>query len=380
MAGNLGVTVQQLNQFCPPSQLTQIPVLGPMLQCLPVTDQEKQLLKGANSPVRAEATSSGTNDASYGGPGGFYMTAHVDPGATIATADGGMASLKGLPIMNVGSVTSHAESKVKDNVLTAEGTSTVTGIVIGENLPVPGLPIPANVPVLSIDSVATTARAVSDGDKQVVPSGGSTVNGVSVLGMPAYVDDKGLHVGNQTTPLDPALKPLSDAAQQALAQLKLTVTFAPHPTLDASGTQSTATVNGIIIAFTTPDGSAWQLTVGKATARADAATNIALPEVSPPASGAEAPLAEAPAVAGAGLEAGTPFPAVAGTPGSQPSIATRGASASSPVPGGNAIALALVLLAVALAGGLGFGMKRLSDEVLAEVPAGSACPNEGKST
>ena len=85
-------------------------------------------------------------------------------------------------------------------------------------------------------------------------------------------------------------------------------------------------------------------------------------------------------MAGAGLEAGTPFPAVAGTPGSQPSIATRGASASSPVPGGNAIALALVLLAVALAGGLGFGMKRLSDEVLAEVPAGSACPNEGKST
>src|SRR5438552_1363751 len=126
------------------------------------------------------------------------MTAHVDPGATLATADGGMASLKGLPIVNVGSVTSHAQSKVQDNVITAEATSTVTGIVIGENLPVPGLPIPANVPVLSIDSVVTTARAVSDGDQQVVPSGGSTVGGVKVLGMPATRDDKGRHVGELT--------------------------------------------------------------------------------------------------------------------------------------------------------------------------------------
>src|SRR5207245_11218182 len=139
-------------------------------------------------------------------------------------ADSGIGSLHALPIMNLGSVTSHAGSMVKDNVVTAEGTSTVTGIVIGENLPIPGLPIPADTPVLSIDSVVSTARAVSDGAQQVIPSGGTTVGGVKVLGMPATIDDKGLHLGDSTTSLDPALKALSQA-QQALSALKLKVTF-----------------------------------------------------------------------------------------------------------------------------------------------------------
>ena len=128
LAGNLGTTIKQLNQLCAPPNL--------MLPCLPVTDQDKQLLGGANDPVRAYATSSGKNDASYGGGGGLYMRAHADGSGTLATADAGVTSVAGDPVLTLGSVTSHAGSVVTSSTITGEATSSITGITVGTNLPI----------------------------------------------------------------------------------------------------------------------------------------------------------------------------------------------------------------------------------------------------
>ena len=375
LAGNLGTTIKQLNQLCAPPNL--------MLPCLPITDQDKQLLGGANYPVRAYATSSGKNDASYGGGGGLYMRAHTDATGTLATADAGVTSVGGDPVLSLGSVTSHAGSTATSATITGEATSSITGITIGTNLPVPNLPIPANTSILSIDSVTSIARAVSDGQRQVRPTGEITVAGVRVLGQPATIDQKGIHIGGQSTSLDPATKALQDAARQALSSIKFAMTFAPEPNLRVTGTQAVAEVGGITISFADSSGASYQITVGKALAMADASPNV---EFS----------VEAPGVAGGGGLGGTEPAAGAGDTGA--SVSTGGESlgdnsggtsgggetvlpggvlASGSPPGGKSIDAGLIVLVVLAAGALAFGMKRLSDDVLSQRAAGMTCPNEG---
>ena len=382
LAGNLGTTIKQLNQLCAPPNL--------MLPCLPITDQEKQLLGGANDPVRAYATSSGKNDASYGGGGGLYMRAHADGSGTLATADAGVTSVAGDPVLTLGSVTSHAGSVVTSSTITGEATSSITGITVGTNLPIANVPIPANTSILTIDSVTSIARSVSDGQKQVRPTGEMTVAGVKVLGQPASIDQKGLHIGGQGTPLTPATKALQDAARQALASIKFAVTVAPEPDLRVTGTQAVAEVGGITISFATSDGASYKITLGKALAMADASPNIdfgaEVPGVAGGGLGGTEPAATGGAVGGGtgsitgGESLSDTSGATDGTSGSGTgdAVLSTGVLASGTPPSGKGIDTALIFLVILAAGALAFGMKRLSDDVLSQ-RAGMTCPNEGNS-
>jgi hypothetical protein len=318
------------------------------------------------------------------------MRAHADGSGTLATADAGVTSVAGDPVLTLGSVVSHAGSVVTSSNITGEATSSITGITLGTNLPVSNLPIPANTSILTIDSVTSIARAVSDGAKEVRPSGEITVAGVKVLGQPATIDQKGIHIGGQATPLTPATKALQDAARQALASIKFAVTFAPEPDLRVTGTQAVADVGGITLAFATSDGASYKITLGKALAMADASPSIDFSADVPGVSGGGLGGTEPAATGATGGDAGS---VTGGESLTDTSGATGGSSGSGGTgdtvlsgvlargipPSGKGIDTALIVLVVLAAGALAFGMKRLSDDVLSE-RSGMTCPNEGNST
>jgi hypothetical protein len=317
------------------------------------------------------------------------MRAHADSSGSLATADAGVTSVTGDPILSLGSVTSHAGSVVTSSNITGEATSSITGVTIGSNLNIPNVPLPANTPLLTIDSVTSIARSVSDGQHEVRPTGEITLAGVHVLGQPATIDQKGLHLGGQSTPLSAATKALQDAARQALSSIKFTVSFAPEPNLRVTGTQAVAEVGGVTISFGTSDGASYQITLGKALAMADASPNVDFSTEVPGVAGGGLGGTE-PAATGAGGESGgvtgggeslgdTGATGSGGSGGSGETVLPTGVLASGTPPGGKSIDVGLIVLVVLAAGALAFGMKRLSDDVLSQ-KAGRTCPNEGNAS
>jgi hypothetical protein len=384
LAGNLGTTLQQLN-FCAPATIPA-PIGG---QCLPADQQNqlKQILKPANDPVRAQARTSGPNDASYGTPGALYMTSHAT--GTLVTSDAGVTSVVAPPAITFGSVTSRARSVADEGSAVGEAMSSITSIAIGVGLQLPStippsVPISPNVPVVSIDSVVSTVKAISDGDKGTA-TGSTLIGGVRVLGMPATIDGKGIHIGPSTNqPTNAVTDPLITAAQTALSFIKFKVTYAPDPLLKTSGSSASATAQGMILSFVLPDGTpagaSYQITLGKALATADAS-----PEFEFDLGGTDLGVSEPfdtgtstdvlPATVSGTEDLGAPG-AVSGTAGGSVPITSQGAASRGVIPGGGALGAGLVLLALAAAGVFGFGLKRLSDGALAEA-AGTTCPRQG---
>jgi len=369
LAGNLGTTFQQLNQLCAPASIP----LPSGANCLPIPQALKQFMAGKNDPVRADAKNSGPQDASYGGPGALYMRAHaVDQQAT---ADSGVSSFVASPLVNFGSVTSHSSAQLAGggNVAVGDAIGTMGGLEMGLGLP--GLP--ANVALLSIDSVVSTVHVQSDGSKGS-GKGGTVITGVTVAGMPATIDQDGLHLGPVNQPLGPLLAPLASTASRLLDQFKFKVSVA-QPIEVTQGSSEMLALGGVTVAFKTPDGSSFKITGGKAAAAVDGSPSEPFPSL--PA----IPPTVAPSLSSPEAALSAPFlPAVASAP-----TATLSAPAVSPavpqstrnasfLPGFGGLAVGLLvagLVAVAL---IGAGLKRLSDDVLAEAPGGPGCPNEGK--
>jgi collagen type VII alpha len=320
-----------------------------------------------------------------------YMRAHADGSGTVATADAGVASVLGDPVLTLGSVTSHAGSTASSTTIVGEATTSVVGFTLGTNLPVPNLPIPANTSILSIDSITSIARSTSDGLSQIKPSGSITIGGAKVLGQPATIDQKGIHIGNNAAPVTPVVKALQDAARQALASIKFVISYAPEPELRVTGTQAVSEVSGVTMSFSTSDGASYKLTLGKAIAMADASPNTELKvEVPGVAGGAGLGGTEPAATGGAGVGAVTGGDSLGGasSTGSTGATGSSGASGATTLggvltsgspPSGKGIETPLILLVILASGAFAFGMKRLSDNVLDE-KAGMTCPNEGKTS
>jgi len=69
--------------------------------------------------------------------------------------------------------------------------------------------------VIKIDSVTSHAEAATDGVAAGAPSGSTVVQGMTIAGQPAYVDDQGVHIGEQGQPANAVV---SQIANQALTQ------------------------------------------------------------------------------------------------------------------------------------------------------------------
>jgi hypothetical protein len=369
LVGNLGTTFQQLNQLCAPASIP----LPSGANCLPIPQALKQFLAGKNDPVRADAKNSGPQDASYGGPGALYMRAHaVDQQAT---ADSGVSSFVASPLVNFGSVTAHSSATLANggNVAVGDAIGTMGGLELGLGLP--GLP--SNVALLTISSVVSTVHVQSDGSKGY-GKGGTVISGVTVAGMPATIDQDGLHLGSTSQPLAPLLTPLASTASRLLDQFKFKVSVA-QPIEVTQGSSEMLALGGVTVAFKTPDGSSFKITAGKAAAAVDGSPNEPFPSL-PAIPSAIAPSLSSPEAA---LSAPS-LPEVASVPlvsPSGPAVApavpqsTRNASF---LPGFGGLAAGLLVAGLVAAALIGAGLKRLSDDVLAEAPGGPGCPNEGK--
>lgn len=353
LLGNLGTAAPLL------PGVGQLPpeVTGPLLPLLH---------DNANDPVKAEAQSGVTPDASYGSADGpAYMVAHADEKKVTGHAvtrgfDSGGAGF-------VGTIVSDGVTNVSDTAVSARASSVASNIAFAAGL-------------VTIDSVTATATATTDGTKS---SGTSsiTMSGLKVQGTPATVDQDGLHIGTASAPIT---GPINDGAAQ-LAQSGLKITLV-KPQEVKDGAAESIQSGSLVISFQPPgdtNGDSFVMTFGGAIAQVNA--NLGSPDagladvstdtgvtpdasvpVAAPDSGASGPVADS---------VTSPPPLKPLKPvGAARSIAVS----TAPIDFGHGVGPGLVLLGVGGAAIAAFGLKRLSTNVLAETPAATACPLEGR--
>jgi hypothetical protein len=230
--------------------------------------------------------------------------------------------------------------------------------------------------VVKIDSVSSVAEATTDGAK----SGGdahTVVHGMTIGGQPATIDDKGLHIGSQDQPANAAANQI---AQQALGKSGTSITLS-QPTKETKDATTSVTAGSLVVSWNTGGGQIFTVTLGGAQATATAApgSGVGVPDVAAPGltngSGAlpatDTGSAAVPTGDATGASSGSVSPA-----GSAGSSAIPGRTASPPLKlagHGALIGTGSVVLAVLATVLIGFGMRRLSDSVLAE-PTAAVCP------
>ncbi|MCW2777913.1 MAG: hypothetical protein JWN17_1638, partial [Frankiales bacterium] len=197
-----------------------------------------------NSPVRAEARTGGTEKAANNAVPGTVMAATAKPDQVTADAS---FDQTGLPVGSVGAMTS--ASKV---ALQGAGKAVATSRTTAQDVSLAG-------GVITLGSVTSTASATSDGVKGV-GTGGTTVSGMEVAGVPVTVDGHGIHVQGQTVP-NPLPAQTVDDAIKALG-LEATVT---QPRTVTSGGGVTYQAGALVLVYTS-GGDQYSLTFGRASA------------------------------------------------------------------------------------------------------------------
>lgn len=242
----------------------------------------------------------------------------------------------------------------------ASATSTTSGITIAG--------------IVHIASVSGTAAARSDGNK-AVPEAGLHVGEVTVAGLPAYIDQNGVHLANQQPVGYGVLGGAQSALNHALESAGITVKLLGPVTTDkgsAGEAAATADSGGLDIVVKTtlpatgvpgvpavsvpglppiPLGTPgaplqYEVVYGKAQVSVDATTapapgSVALPGgAAPPGGGTAAPAGAAPGtsadVTGGTILGGSPSSGAVSGPGAGPvgQLAAAGAPPGQPVPTG----------------------------------------------
>jgi hypothetical protein len=240
--------------------------------------------------------------------------------------------------------------------------------------------------VVKIDSVTSAAEAHSDGVK-ADGIASTTVQGMTVNGMPATVDENGVHFGDQGQPVN---KAVNDAALQALGQSGFSIVMSA-PTKEVKGSSAAVTAGSLIITWATGAGNptfVWSIGGAEASVAAAAA-----PDEASLIDTGTAPVSSGSAVGslvdtstggvspgGLGIasgEAGSGSPlAAAGTSAD----AAQGETALSPAAAltSKPTKFGWVLLAMLAALLVGLGLRRLTDDLLAD-RAATVCPLEDDS-
>jgi len=229
--------------------------------------------------------------------------------------------------------------------------------------------------VVKIDSVSSVAEATTDGTR----SGGdahTVVHGMTVGGMPATIDDTGLHIGSQGQPANAVANQI---AQQALGKAGASITVS-QPTKETKDATTTVTAGSMVVSWNTGGGQIFTVTLGAAEATVTAAPGTdagvaggavpgsadAGPDALPTTAGATS--ASSPLGASSGGATGSPLPAALGagtTHAASPSLRLAGHGAL--------VGTASIVLGVLATVLVGFGLRRLSDGIFAE-PAVAVCP------
>ena len=196
-----------------------------------VTALAQQAAPAANYPVRAEARTGSSKPDSTLDAQGATLKAHADP--VLANATATMKSATGQAGFSFGNAETIASTVLHDTTGDASADSKITKIDIGG--------------VIKIDSVTSTATASTTASDS--KSDGSTVvQGMTIGGQDAYVDNDGVHIGKQGQPANAVA---SQIANQALSGGGFKF-FVSQPQQEVNGATASYTAGSLLIVWLPP--------------------------------------------------------------------------------------------------------------------------------
>ena len=306
--------------------------------------------KAANYPVKAEAREGDPEPTNtYTGTPGTELTATALPQKVTADATiNKSAAQEG----TFGPTSAHSLAATTATEGKAQGDSNVQDINLGG--------------VIKIDSVTSQAIATTDGVKAKV-SAATAVNGMTVGGQPAYVDERGFHIGEQGQDTNAVANQI---AQQALSQGGFNI-YVSTPQKEVKGASGLVTAGSLIITQKSDSGvtgyifGGSQANVTAAPGSGDLLTDL---------------LGDTGSVTGGTVGSGS----LSGVSSVSPSSPVGGAGkprvgqvalggAQNASTSGTPLKFGTVLLAALAALLLSAGMRRLSEGVLAERAAATTC-------
>lgn len=153
--------------------------------------------------------------------------------ARVEVTDGGSRATATLPVVDApavatfGTVTATATTETDGSTVTVHSRTRTSGFNV--------------VGVIAIDSITTDLTATSTGGATKL-SGGTTVAGATVLGMPVTIDGTGIHPAGASDPvLGPVLQALTATAILGLQQAGISVTLSAPVKIAGGSTGSLAT-------------------------------------------------------------------------------------------------------------------------------------------
>ena len=341
-----------------PSTVIVAPPGQPPVTTVAVPDAVRQLaftaLPLTSYPIRAEArTGENRPDASLDAQGAT-LKAHADPVLAQATAT--MKAAEGQAGFSFGNAETIANTVFSDTTGTSSADSKITKIDIGG--------------VVKIDSVVSHAQAATDGVAAGTPSGSTVVQGMTIAGQPAYVDEQGVHIGEQGQPANAVA---SGVANQALKDGGFSFYIA-EPQQEQAGASASYTAGSLIIVWkppSNPSGNVFVIGLGGARVAVTATPGSAFNVPSP---APFVPSVSTPAIPG------TPArPGISSTPVTS-SAPTAAKTTPSTTVGGKPIAATVtgiagqVILGLIGSGLMFFGFRRVADDIVDRAP--SSCPLE----
>lgn len=321
-----------------------------------------------NSPVRAEART-GQDPATQtttDRPPGTTMTATALPDEVKAAAE--VAQSAAGAFGSFGNATSSSRTAVTGvRTAVAEADSRVSNVALAGG-------------VVKIGSVTSTARGSTDGTTATA-QGATTVNGMTIAGVPVVVDDDGVHVAGQGGPLN---KTASDAVNAAIKNLNMTITIS-QPMSTGEGPNLVFNAGSLIFTWQQTEAATMSVVLGGASLSLASSEGFAFatPEL-PPFQGGTGPLppfvpADPPPfvppatdVGDAPLALAPPEPAPVSADPPPPSAPLVPVTAARPLSLFDGLPIGAVLLGLAGVGLVAAGLRRLPDTVL----AGGGCPLE----
>jgi hypothetical protein len=326
---------------------------------VPVPDAVTALFKtaapAANYPIRAEArTGESKPDATLDAQGAT-LKAHADPLLAQATAT--MKGATGQAGFSFGNSETIANSVLNGSAGQASADSKVTKIDIGG--------------VIKIDSVTSHAEATTNGVAADAPKGSTVVQGMTVAGQPAYVDEQGVHIGEQGQPANAVA---SQIANQALNGGGFFF-FVSQPQQEQSGASASYTAGSLIILWIPPGNpskNVFTIALG--------GSRVAVTAVPGSGFNVKTPAPSVPTVSTPAASGGSPArPAIPSKPAVAASPATAAAKpttqvASKPIAATVNGITGQVILGLLGSGLMFFGFRRVADDIVDRAP--STCPLE----
>jgi hypothetical protein len=307
----------------------------------------------ANYPIRAESRTGQDPPESHDNhvAGTDLTTTALNDSVT---ADAVINKAAGIP-GTFGPTTAHSGTKTSADGGLAEANSFVQDINIGAG-------------VIKIESVRSIATAHTDGSA-ATGDAKTIVNGMTVGGQPAYIDQDGFHFGTQGQPANAVINQI---AQQALSSSGFKITVS-QPTKEIDGAAATVTAGTVVISQGEGD-TLSTISFGGASASVTGEGGDSTSLLGDDVSGAT----------GDFTSGGTGSVGDFGS-GDLPSTPSGGGGGGNPqavgllqpiATHGKPIKAGSIILGVLGAGFLAFGMKRLSDDVLAERIQQTTCTLE----